>query len=500
MSLLGIDVGTTGCKAAAFSVDGLCLSTAYREYATLQPRPGWAELDSRHVMACVKETVAEAASETAADPVSALCVSTMGEAMTPVTEDREILGNSILSVDLRGAEHVRRLEAEFGREAFYAVNPNILAPNYSLPKLLWLRENDPECYARTWKFLLWGDLVAFLFGCEPATSYSHANRTLLFDIHKEDWSEPLLEWSGVDREKLPRCVPSGTVLGAVCPAVAEELGLPGGVKVVVGGHDQRCNALGAGIYQAGRAVCGIGTVECIAPVYGRIPGADEMLPLNLNVEHHILDGLYLSFIYNQSGVLVKWFRDTFARGETIAGKDRDIYGALMSEMPPEPTGLLSLPHFEITGAPDFITDSAGVIAGLRTNTTRGEILKALIEGSTFFFMKTIQSLKKLGIDTSEFAATGGGAKSDAWLQIKADIFGIPFVRLAHTECGILGAAMLAGIATGAFKNAQESAAQFVRRERVFEPHAGRHAAYAELYAKYQRLYPALKELLADLKD
>ncbi len=491
MSLLGLDVGTSGCKAAAYSLDGACLATAYREYDELHPRPNWAELDSRAVMAFVFETIAEVAAETKADPVTALCVSTMGEAMTPVSASGEILGNSMLGVDLRGAAHVDRLKEEMGQEAFYAINPNILAPNYSLPKLLWMREHDPETYGQTWKFLLWGDLVYFRLGGRPVTSHSHANRTLLYDIRGEDWSPTLLEWAGIEREKLPDCVPSGTIAGTVSDAVAEKLGLSKGVQIVVGGHDQCCNSLGAGICEAGQAVCGMGTVECITPTFGHIPEAAAMLGNGLNVEHHLLKGLYVSFIYNQSGVLVKWFRDTFANGEIS-------YEALTAEMPETPTRLLVLPHFEITGAPDFITNSAGLIAGLRTNTQRGEILKAIMESATFYFAESIDALRAMGIDTSEFIATGGGAKSDAWLQIKADILGIPFVRPKITECGTLGAAILAGLATGAFSDAKEGIEVFVERDRVFEPDPGRHEAYRDLYGQYRKVYPAMKDVLAAL--
>ncbi len=494
MSLLGIDVGTSGCKTAAYGVEGGCIASAHREYPTVYPRPGWAELDSRLVLARVREVIAEVAAQTSHDPVAALSISSMGEAMTPVGRDGQVLGNSILQVDIRGAEHARRLAAEFGREAFYEINPNIPGPNYSLPKLLWLRDNDPALFNSAWKFLLWGDLVSFMLGGEAVTSHALANRTLLFDIRKEVWSEPLLAWSGIDAERLPRPVPSGTVAGEVRADIAAELGLPAGVKIVVGAHDQCCGALGAGICSGGKAVCGMGTVECITPVYNGIPPAATMLPLGLNVEHHVLPGLYLSFLYNQSGSLVKWFRDTFAPG--LQGGD--VYGALMREMPDAPTRLLVLPHFEMTGAPDFITDSAGVIAGLRTSTERGEILKAVIEGAAFYFVESLDALRGLGIDMSEFIATGGGAKSAEWLQIKADIYGVPFARPKITECGALGAAILAGCATGVFSSPAEGVARFVARDRVFEPDMTRHIQYREMHAKYSELYPAMKGLLTGL--
>ncbi len=501
MSLLGIDIGTSGCKVGAFTEDGVCVALAYREYPTLHPGPGLAELDSRVVMARLEDGVREVAAAAAADPVTALCISAMGEAMTPVSARGEILGNAILSADTRGAEYVDRLRADMGQEAFYAVNPNILAPNYSLPKLLWLRAHEPDQYHSAWKYLLWGELASFLWGGDATTSFSHANRTMLFDVHREDWSDALLDWADIPRDTLPRTAMSGAVVGTVAPDKAAALGLPKNVRIVLGGHDQCLNALGAGVVSGGKAVCGMGTIECITPVFDFMPDAAPMLATGLSIEHHVLPGLYMSFIYNQSGVLLKWFRDVFAAADArLLGSDADIYDVLLEELPDAPTGMLALPHFESTGAPDYIADSAGVIAGLHTNTTRGTILKAIIEGATYYFLDSIHAIAQMGIDTSEFVATGGPAKSDVILQMKADIFGAPFVRLTNTECGIAGAAMLAGIATGVFGDAQEATACFVARDRVFTPDSERHERYQDIYGRYARLYPAMSALLREMHE
>ena len=500
MSLLGIDVGTSGCKAAAFAESGECLASAYREYATLHPRPGWAELDSREVWSCVQKTIAEVAARVAQHPVRALCVSSMGEAMTPVSKDRQILGSCILSSDTRGMEYIEALARQIPQEAFFRINPNIFGPQYSLPKLLWRRELQPALYAQAYKFLLWGDLVAFMLGCDPVTSYSHANRTLLFDIRKEDWSDPLLLLTGIERAKLPIPLPSGTVAGTVCERAARDLNLPKEVMVVVGGHDQCCGSLGAGIYQAGKAVCGIGTFECITPTYDHLPDAAAMLRHGFNIEHHVLPGLYVSFIYNQGGTLVRWFRDTFAHADRkLLPAGEDIYDALAREMPPEPTRLFTLPYFEITGPPGFIADASGVLVGLKTSTTRGEILKSIMESVTFYFAESLQALNELGVNPSEFVATGGGAKSDQWLQLKADIFGVPFVRPRVTEASLLGAAILAGIAVGIFRHPAEAVGRFVKADRVFEPDPLRHQVYQQKLQAYRELFPLLKDFLARLE-
>ncbi len=494
MSLLGIDIGTTGCKAGTFAEDGLSLSTAYREYPTEHPRPGWAQLDAASVWQAVRDVIGQAvANAPPGDPPTALCVSSMGEAMVPVAGGK-IIGPSILGSDVRGGEYVDRLRERINPERFYRINPNVLSAAYSMPKLCWVRAHQPDLYARAEHFLLWGDLVMYMLGCGAVTSFSHANRTLLFDLHAETWSSELIELCSLDADKLPHPLPGGAVAGELAPGAASELGLPAGVKVVVGGHDQCCNALGAGAVRAGQAVCGIGSFECIAPVYDRVPDAARMLSIGLNVEHHVLPGLYVSFLYNQAGTLVKWFRDTFAAGRP-GEHGATPYEQLAREMPSQPTNLLTLPYFEPTGSPGFVADAAGAILGLHTDTTRGEVLKSIMESATFYFVEPLADLASLGADLSELVATGGGARSDAWMQIHADVLGVPMHRPGITECGVLGAAMLAGLGTGRFASPDQAVERFVAIDRTFAPDPGRHARYAQRAALYRQVLPTLHELL-----
>lgn len=502
MSLMGIDVGTTGCKAAAFSAEGDCLAHAYREYHILRKQAGWAELNSQQVLAGVKEVVRKTAlAASSKDAVTALSISSMGEAMIPVSRNREILGVSILSADIRGTDLLTAALGDTDRAAFYRINPNIPGPNYSLPKLLWIKKNEPDLYSKTDYFLLWADLIAFMLGCDPITSYSLANRTLLFDIGREEWSEKLLKLSGIDPGKLPVPRPSGTIVGTVSASAAKEFGLAKGTKVVLGGHDQCCNALGAGAIEAGSAVCGIGSYECITPVYDHIPDQNYMLGCGLNVEHHVIFGRFVSFLYNQGGLLVKWFRDTFAAADQRLCPEQDnIYAKLNAEMPAGPTSLMVLPCFDITGPPLFVTNASGVIAGLKTSTKRGEILKAIMEGETFYFIESLKALKNIGVDVTKMMATGGGSRSDQWLQIKADILGIPIIRPVNTEAGVLGAALLAGVATKIFNNFSEGVSRFVRRDRAFEPDMKRNRIYQERFEIYRKFFPTMRAFLADLSE
>ena len=215
MSLLGIDVGTTGCKAALFSTDGVVLSSAYEEYDIQRPQPGWAELDAVEVWGKVERTIARVVSASAADPVTALSVSSLGEAMVPVTRDRRILGPSVLNFDVRGEEYLECLGAALPGERLYEINGNAFGNHYTLTKLRWIKEHQPELYASAFKFLPWGSFILFMLGAEPAVDYALANRTLLFDLNQETWSDELLAWAALDRDKLPDTVPSSSSSGDV---------------------------------------------------------------------------------------------------------------------------------------------------------------------------------------------------------------------------------------------------------------------------------------------
>jgi xylulokinase len=501
MSLLGIDCGTTGCKAGIINAEGRFLALAYREYEIVRPQPDWAEMDSRAVWQKVNEVIAEVAQAARHDPVTALSITSMGEAITPVSAERAILGNCLLMVDARGEEYAAALAVRPGRERLHAINGNVLGTAYSAPKLAWVRDHQPDLFRRADRFLLWAGLVGYLLGGEPATDRSLANRTLLFDLHTGDWSPELLAAMGIPLDKLPRVVPSHSVIGQVDDQLADELGLARGVKIIAGGHDQCCTALGAGVVKPGRAVYGIGTFLCVTPVYDVLPPSSIMLDAGMNIEHHVVPGLYVSFLYNGTGgSVLRWIRDTMACAEHVQARARgvDVYDQLMAELPAKPTNLIVLPHFAPCGPPTFDDRSSGVIAGLKLGTSRGELIKGILEGVTYYFAEGLGLIARAGLQVNEFRATGGGAKSDAWLQLTADILGQPIVRLQVSECGVLGAAILAGVGSGVFSSAAETVEAFVHITRTCEPSLSTHALYRERLERYQQLYPLLKDYLHQL--
>jgi xylulokinase len=487
MSLLGIDVGTSGCKASVFSIDGKCYGISHSEYGFIPADEGVFELDAVNVWNAVKNVIKQAVYLTPSDDeITALSVSSLGEAVVPVTKSREILSTSIISCDKRGANYTDLLKEYKCSQDFYEINPNAVSPNYTLPKLQWIKENQPGIYEKTDYVLLWADFICFMLGSEPFTTNSLANRTLIFDIKANDWSQELLSWSGLERNKFGKIVQGGTIVGNVLKSTAVELGLSTKTLIVSGGHDQCQNALGSGCVKPGTTTCGLGTYECIAPVYSEIPDLNSMYNYNLGVEHHVIPGLYLTLIFNQGGMLIKWFRETFSPEELNNPK---IYSKLNNEMPDTISNLLAFPYFESTGSPYYIDDAKGAYIGLTTKTTRGECLKALMEGITFYFIESMNNLKAINIPFDKLVASGGGAKSDKWLQLKSDIINIPVARTEFTECSILGAAMLAGIATNEF-TVSEATDIYIKEDKIFYPNEKNYLIYQEKYQMYKDMFNA----------
>lgn len=497
MALLGIDVGTTGCKAALFSPDGRMLCAAYREYDLARPQPGWAELDAQAVWGLVQDAIREVTAQ-AAGPIEALAVSSLGEAVVPVTADRRILGPSLVNFDVRGEEYLPDLARALDNRRLYGINGNTLGNHYTLTKLKWIKQHQPELYDRADAFLHWSGLVAFMLGADPTVDYALANRTLLFELDRAAWSVELLDLAGLDGGKLPRPVPAGTPIGTVAPPMAERLGLSPQTVIVAGTHDQCANAVGCGVIEPGSAVYGMGTYLCITPVFTARPPASLMVERGLNTEHHAVPGRFVSFIYNHGGSMVKWFRDTFASAEHRQAAGRNIYPALFAEMPAAPSRVIVLPHFAVTGPPEFIRDSSGVMVGLRLDTPRGEILKGIVEGVSYYLKACVDDLPTTGITIGDYRTVGGGSQSDVWIQLCADIMDRPFVRPAITEAGALGAALIAGTGAGVFASFDEGVGAMVTLDMTFEPDPDRTRCYNERYEQYRQLWPLMASYLRQL--
>lgn len=496
MSCMGLDIGTSGCKAVVFDEDGRQIADAFREYPTLMPEPGWAELDSSRVMDSCLEVVAEAARACpAADPVRTLGVSSQGEAFTAVGDNGEYLSNGMVSFDTRTAALAVDWSREFGREQLYAITGQTAHPMYTLFKLLWIRRNRPEIWAQAARFHCYEDLFHQRLGLEPAISYPLAGRTMLFNVRTHDWDDTILDAVGMDRGRLARPLPSGTVVGKLTGERCRDLGLGADVIVVTAGHDQPCNALGAGVLRAGEAVYGMGTAECICPAFETPVFRDDLFRSNLCTYDFTAKEMYTTVAFSLTGGnLLRWYRDEWAAAEVRAARDRDVdaYEIIMQSLPAEPTDLLVLPYFTPTGTPYFDTATPAAILGLRLGTTRPQVLRGLLEGVAMEMKLNVAILGESGVEIERLTATGGGARSRALIQLKADVLNCPITTVAVTEAGCLGVAMLGWQAlTG--EDLDSVAARWVRPLAVVEPQPDHAAFYEARFVAYRQLYPVVRD-------
>lgn len=498
MSLLGLDVGTTGAKAVAFRLDGEILAEAYREYWEVFPQPGWVELDPNQVWAAVQEVLQKVTPATARDPVTAMSFSILGEAVTPIGKDGQFLCNAVTSPDSRCSPQTQAWLNKLSKLEIFQITGMPLHPSYSLNKVIWFKEERPDIYRQAWKFLLFEDLLFYLFGLPPTIDTSLAGRTMALDAREKRWSEKMLDLAGVDEGKLAQVLPSGQIVGKMSKPISQQLGFPEPPLVVTGGHDQPANALGAGVIEDGMAVDGTGTVECVTTAYDKPILTEHMATRNYPVYPYTKTPMYCSIAFNYTGGnLLRWYRDNFADEERAQAnaEGSEIYDVILRDLPQSPTGLLVLPHFVGTGTPHLDAGSKGAILGLTLATGKKDLVKALLEGVTFETRLNIEGLAQAGIHIERLRAIGGGARSPVWLRLKADIFNRPLATINVAEAGCLGAAILAGVATGAYSSFEEATQVLVRETAAYEPNPGNARAYDELFQLYRQVYPAIRPLL-----
>lgn len=495
MSLIGLDVGTTGCKAIVFGDDGVVLGQGAREYPVLTPRPNWAEQDSEGVWDLAWDALSEAVAAAGADVPVAIALSVQGEAVTPVDGQGRALRPTILGMDARTGPQNQWITERLGAEEIFQRTGMPVHTVNTLPKLLWIQRHEPDIWRSADQFLLYEDFFLRRLGGSASISHCLASRTQMYDLGGGDWADDLLSACHIDRERLSPLGPeAGGVVGTLRTDLAQALGLHGEVLLVSGGHDQACAALGSGVIEAGLAMDSTGTAE-VVEVAMDTPVLGEALRLgDISVYRHVVPGLFLAMTLNHSGgLLLRWFRDTLSQAavERARATNEDPYDLILADVPEGPTGLLVMPHFAGKGTPGFDTTSRGAIVGLTFATTHADIAKAILEGLTFELRANVDLLKEVGIKIEELHAVGGGARSDLWLQLKADVCGVPLRVPRVTEAACLGAALLAGVGAGVYADVAAAVERTVRLERRVEPASDAVRAYDDLYRIYQQLYPML---------
>ena len=496
MKIAGLDIGTTGCKFTVFDEQGRDLGKAYRDYPVRRQVSGH-EIDISAVMDSVYAVIREM---TAQYPdIGGIGVTSFGETFVMTDAAGMPLHTAMLYTDPRGAEECAALVEKLGADRIARISG--LAPHemYSVCKIMWLKKHRPEVDRQARHIFLIGDYVAWHLTGVAQIDYSLATRSMAFDIGRLAWSEEILDAAGIDLSLLSRPVPTGTAAGCVTGAAAEKTGLNPACRIVTVSHDQVAAAVGAGAFDGETAVDGAGTVECLTPIYDSLPDIAVMSRGYFSVVPYVIPGKYVAYAFSYTGgALIQWCVNTLARAEKeeAARQGLSVHTLLEQRYDGQgPTGLLVLPHFAGAATPYMDTGSRGAILGLTAGTTLPEIYRACMEGVAYEMRLNYDALADSGIHFTKLHATGGGARSRVWMQMKADMLNLPITSLKTSDAGTVGSAMLTGVAVGVFRDLEEAAAVMVRQRETYLPDPERHARYMEIYERYRKLYHAVRPLM-----
>ncbi|MCR5004961.1 MAG: carbohydrate kinase, partial [Clostridiales bacterium] len=482
----GLDIGTTGCKLTVFDAHGDYLGKAYRDYPVRRAVSGH-ETDISTMMESVYAVIQEMAAQY--PDIAGIGVTSFGETFIMTNEAGEPLHNAMLYTDPRGAEECAELVQKLGADHIAEVTG--LAPHemYSIAKMMWIKKHQPQVYAAAKRIHLIEDFVVWHLTGKAQIDYSLATRTMAFDIHALTWSREVFDAAGIDVRLMSAPVPTGTSAGTITAATAQRTGLNGDCIIVSVAHDQVAAAVGAGAFDGSVAVDGAGTVECLTPIYDSIPEIAVMAKGFFSVVPHAVPGKYAAYAFSYTGgALIQWAMETFGRGETNESMEQ-AYGK------DEPSGLLVLPHFAGAATPYMDTGSKGAILGLTTATTAADIYRACMEGVAYEMRLNYEALAGSGIRFERLNATGGGAKSKIWMQMKADVLDLPITSLKTVDAGTVGSAMLTGIAVGLFRDLDDAASHMVEERETYEPRKEMHEKYMKIYERYKAVYQAVRPLM-----
>lgn len=501
MSYLGIDVGTGGTRALIIDSKGDLVASASSEHQHFaSPRPGWAEQDPRDWWRACGEAVRKAlqASGKTADEIK--CVGFSGQMHGAVLLDRndEVVRPALIWCDQRSEAQSRELEQLFGRDTLIHLTCNPPLTNFTITKFLWVRENEPQLWARVAHTMLPKDYVRFRLTGERAIDMADASGTLLLDVAHRRWSTEVLSKAGIDPKLLPALFESPEVCGRISAAGSEATGLRLGTPVVAGAGDQAAGAVGMGIARVGAVSATIGTSGVVFASTDR-PAMDPQGRLHTFC-HAIPGRWHVMGVTQAAGLSLRWYRDQFSMASpAVQKKDgRDPYDVFAEEAaaaPPASEGAFWVPYLMGERTPHLDPNARAALVGLTASHTRAHVIRAIMEGVAFSLKDTFTIFDEMKIPVTSIRLGGGGARSPLWRQIQADIYGREVEIVAAEEGAAYGAAILAGTGAGEWTSVEQACDAIVRVAKRIAPNSKDSATMKKAYSSYRKVYPALRNIM-----
>ncbi|MGD0767917.1 MAG: xylulokinase [Tepidisphaeraceae bacterium] len=504
--LLGIDIGTSGTKTLLCNERGKVLATAMAEHPISSPKPGWSEqnpLDWWKATVAATRAVRKRSGVKPAD-IQAIGLSGQMHGSVFLGDGPKPLRPALLWNDQRTAEQCAQIESRAGgRAALIELVANPALTGFTAPKILWLRQHEPKVYDKTKHILLPKDYIRYRLTGDYATEVSDASGTLLLDVVNRRWSDRLLELLEIDKSLLPRMHESPEVTGTLTPGAAEELGLSAGTPVVGGGGDQAAGAVGNGIVSTGIVSATLGTSGVVF-AHSDQPTRD---PLGrVHTMCHAVPGKWCVFgCMLSAGGSFQWFRNNLAAAEIAEARKKKIdpYTLLIrqaQQAPPGCEGLQFLPYLTGERCPYPDPHARGAWIGITARTTRPMLIRALLEGVTFGMRDALGIMQAMQIPVSQVRASGGGARSQFWRQLQADIYRMPIVTINAAEGPAYGAALLAGVGIGVWTTVEQAANCCIKQTSKLIPNRKLAELYDRSYAVYSKLYGDLKDRFAEMAE
>lgn len=494
-----IDVGTSGTRTAVFdALSGQMLAQTHKEYQSFFPQPTWVEqraLDWWNTVTHTCQASLRAIGNRVSDLV-AVSVTNQRETVVAVDEDGNPLYNAIVWQDRRTVPQCELIRSELGTEAVYKETGLTIDPYFSAPKILWFKAENPRLFRSTYKFLLVHDFIINRLTNRFITDHSNASRTMLFAVEKFEWSNLICEALDIPQEKLPTALSPASSVGGVSRSASRVTGLPEGLPVVAGGGDQQCAALGVGVAKPGLVKATVGTGTFILAYQKQTRRDPEH---RLLCSCHAIPGRWVmeGSVFT-TGIIYRWFRDQFGCEEKAIAEllKEDTYHFLNKQAglsEPGARGVLLLPHFTGAGAPYWNPNARGVILGLALGHKRHDIIRAIMEGTAFEVRRNIEVMQSLGIPVKEIRLTGGATRSSIWNQTQADINNLPILVSKVEEATALGAAILASVGAGIYKDVEIAAEAMVQVGESYTPRPEFQERYDTLYSIQSETYHVLEK-------